>query len=349
MAGDLAYPSKTLAALVKVAAVAGLGKAVAACRKLKGFRPGAISVAGVVIVLMLLAVLFTRERERVPIEYAIKEPLSRTFIQIEAGPNGHSDTDIEVNMTEAVKLARKLDKRFSSDDPDSEVSKINAEKMLVVSREFFDVVKKAKKMNRITGGAFDITSPGSGMDNVILRLDNSILLRNGVSIDLSGIADGAIADNVRDFLKERKMEDVIVNVGGNIYCGSRKSGGSWLVGLKETGSDEMSVALALGDMAVATSGGYESAPVDGYSAPAAVTRPDPSGEWVREDVSGVAVIAGSCAEAEALAKAMSGMGRDKAIELADNLEGVEVIVIECVEWETKVSFSKGAEKFVVKK
>lgn len=184
---------------------------------------------------------------------------------------------------------------------------------------------------------------------MILRLDNSILLRNGVSIDLSGIADGAIADNVRDFLKERKMEDVIVNVGGNIYCGSRKSGGSWLVGLKETGSDEMSVALALGDMAVATSGGYESAPVDGYSAPAAVTRPDPSGEWVREDVSGVAVIAGSCAEAEALAKAMSGMGRDKAIELADNLEGVEVIVIECVEWETKVSFSKGAEKFVVKK
>jgi thiamine biosynthesis lipoprotein len=221
--------------------------------------------------------------------------------------------------------------------------------MMVVSREFFDVVKKAKKMNRITDGIFDITSPSAGMDNVILRLDNSILLRNGVSIDISGISDGAIADDVRDFLKTRKMQNVIVNVGGNIYCGSRKDGDPWLVGLKETGSDEMSVVLALGDAAVATGGEYESVPIDEYPATAAGDRPDPSGEWVREDVSGIAVIADSCAEAEALAKAMSGMEKDKAIELADSLEGVEVIVIECVEWETKLSFSKDAEKFIAKR
>ncbi len=362
MAVDLAYLCKALTAIVKVAVAAGfkamsaaarrtagaVRRTTAAARGLKEFKPGAISVAGIVIVLALVAVLFMREREPRPMEYAIKETLSRTFIQIESGPNGRRDTDIEGNMKEAVRFARKLDKKFDPDDPDSEVNRLNTEKMLVVSREFFDVVKKAKKMSRITGGVFDITSPGSGMDNLILRLDNSILLRNGISIDLSGIADGAIADNVWDFLKVRKMEDVIVNVGGDIYCGSRKNGGSWFVGLKETGSGEMSAVLALRDRAVATSGEYESVPVDGYPE-TAVARPDPSGEWVREDVSGVAVIAGSCAEAEALAKAMSGMEKDRAIELADGLEGVEVIIIECVEWETKLSFSKDAEKFIAKK
>ena len=68
-----------------------------------------------------------------------------------------------------------------------------------------------------------------------------------------------------------------------------------------------------------------------------------------EKPSSVTVIAPTCAEADALATGMMAMGREKAIALADTLDDIEIIVIERIGSEYKITFSENAESFVKKR
>lgn len=86
------------------------------------------------------------------------------------------------------------------------------------------------------------------------------LRREGMALDLGGIAKGYAADEVVRILQERGVKQAIVDLGGNIYVfGKKADGSSWRVGIKNPNNPEGTPALVLTteNSTVVTSGVYE--------------------------------------------------------------------------------------------
>lgn len=142
------------------------------------------------------------------------------------------------------------------------------------------VIKKGIKYGDISDGAFDISiKPLSKLWNIngdnpkvpeakkieeILRLvnykninidGNKLLLPEGMSIELGGIAKGYAADEACRILKSAGITDGVVNLGGNVVVIGEKS-----VGIRnpvsQNDGDYFGI-IKVKDCAVATSGGYE--------------------------------------------------------------------------------------------
>ncbi|MEA3489664.1 MAG: FAD:protein FMN transferase [Candidatus Omnitrophota bacterium] len=308
--------------------------------------------------------------------YSRTEPLMGTFVQVKAAGPDLSRAKFRIAVDGAFELARKLETRFSVFDPSSEVNLLNISGRLRTSPELYDLIKESNDVSRITGGEFDITvSPalkadgfykempaqvrdkmpdsfeGVGWRNIELDAGGgSVTLRNRAWIDLSGIAKGYIVDRMTGYLKEREVTELMINAGGDIYCGSGKNGEKWKVGVRKPASGDIILVLGIEDMAVATSGDYENVVFDRKKGEVISHIIDPSTDEAKAEIpSSVTVIALSCARADALSTGMMAMGRDKALALADSLEDVEIIVVECPEGRHLVSFSGNAERYVVER
>jgi thiamine biosynthesis lipoprotein len=296
-------------------------------------------------------------------------------MQIKVYGNGMDSQKLGSAIDGVLSLARDLDKKFSIYDPESEVNKLNMEKMRVVSLELFNLINKAKRVSHITGGAFDITiAPilkangfyksmpaevrdniptdlgGVGVENVTLRLDSSIRLRNNAWVDLSGIAKGAIVDHMKDYLKKKGVKNILINAGGDIYCGEKKEGKPWLIGLREPGTERVLLKLTVKNMAVATSGDYENVVVEKDTGEMVSHIVDPfNGKAKTKVLSSVTVIAPDCADADALATGMMVMDADRAIALADEMKDVAIIVVTGSGKDRKIDFSEGAEEYLARR
>ncbi|MFH1552422.1 MAG: FAD:protein FMN transferase [Candidatus Omnitrophota bacterium] len=311
-----------------------------------------------------------------PGEYSRTEPLMGTFVQVKVAAPGRSKAQLKEAAQAALALARRLEQRFSVFYPLSEVNALNIAKTQKVSTELFDLIEKANSISSETGGEFDITvAPilkangfyedmpaeirdkipegfgGVGWENVTLNLQERLVtLQNGAWIDLSGIAKGYIVDRIAKFLKKKGITACLINAGGDIYCGDKDRSGIWNIGVREPASMRVVIVLGIRDMAVATSGDYENVVIDKDTGEAVSHIIDPSVDKARAEVpSSVTVIAPTCIVADALATGMMAMGPGKAITLADTLDNVEVITLAYSGGKLKIDFSKGAEKYVVRR
>ncbi len=301
------------------------------------------------------------------------ETLMDTFVQVKAVSASHSREKIAEAVNEAFGLGRQLEKKFSAYDTESEVNALNRAKSLAVSPELFNLLITANRVSLITEGEFDVTvapvmkangfygdmpadllkdipDDFSGVDwrNVKIRMDkHKILLVNNAWIDLSGIAKGYIVDRMSDHLRGKGIEGFMVNAGGDMYCGSKGKNGDWRIGVRKPGAKNIVMTLDIGDMAVATSGDYENVAIDKETGEIVShivdTRVD---KPVKEKASSVTVITPSCARADALATGMMAMGREKALALADTLEDVEIIAIECNPEGQSTYYSRNAKKYL---
>jgi len=181
---------------------------------------------------------------------------------------------------------KRLEAIFNLYDESSELSHLNASGDLIVSPEFFDILKKSKKFYELTDGAFDVTVaplsllwkkaiskkqlPQEGdvkialtsvsSDYLYLDQKNSRvrLLKEGGRIDLGGIAKGYAVDCAVAKLKEAHIQSAIVNAGGNIFCLGENGKKPWSVGIQNPRKAGAVIEqLELRDKAVSTSGDYE--------------------------------------------------------------------------------------------
>jgi thiamine biosynthesis lipoprotein len=132
----------------------------------------------------------------------------------------------------------------------------------------------------------------------------------GLWLDLSGIAKGYAADAIADLLAKAGISSCLVEIGGEfVGRGIRPDGDPWWVDL-ETPPDAAITPfrIALHQLAVATSGDY----VRGRHTLDPVT-----GQSVENGVSSVSVLHGSAMMADAWASALTVMGEDSAIGVAD--------------------------------
>lgn len=186
----------------------------------------------------------------------------------------------------AVKEIKRLDRLMSVSNPESDISKINSAPALThvkVSEEVYSLIEFSLDISSKTEGAFDITvNPLSklwGFDknelsipseadikdalglvdyrNVVLDPHNKSVMLNcdGMSISLGAVAKGYAADRVVSVLKEYKIKDAIVDLGGNVYVlGKDKK-----VGIQTPFAQrgEYFKACKVSDTSVVTAGSYE--------------------------------------------------------------------------------------------
>ena len=83
--------------------------------------------------------------------------------------------------------------------------------------------------------------------------------KDGVQIDLGGIAKGYTSSRIMDIYREKGVTSGLVNLGGNAQVfGTKPDGSLWRVAVQSPDSeDEYLGVLEAKDKAIITSGGYE--------------------------------------------------------------------------------------------
>jgi len=285
----------------------------------------------------------------------------------------------ESDLQQAIDLAfdeiRRIDGLMNVYSQDSEISRINAsagKSAVAVSGDTLKVIKQSLRFAYLTDGALDITVAPlmelwgfSGESNRVPSDDelkeilplvdykkvlvdekhSTVMLPEGMRIDVSGIAKGYAVDMAIQMLKDAGIRNALVNAGGDIYAlGSRSREKSWRIGIRHPRDNaDLLGVLELKDKAVATSGDYENFfEVDGKRYCHIInTR---TGRPV-EGIMSVTIVANSTAEADTLATAVFPMGADDGMKLIESLEGVDGIIMTGKdEDDMKILLSTGMER-----
>ena len=264
------------------------------------------------------------------------------------------DSDIERDQLEAGirELLADLTQIFSTYEDDSELSRLNrsgADQWIPVSDELYEVLDCAMTIGQQSDGAFDVTvGPlvdlwGFGPDgrrsqppkkamvneqlqhvgqrNLMLRSAPAALKKanDGVSIDLSAIAKGYATDRVAALLKQRKVQNFLVDIGGELQArGHNPRGERWQIGLEKPRreSREVGRTVALRNVGLATSGNYRNFfEHDGTFYGHTI---DPkSGAPAADPLAAVSVIHRSTMVADAWATALMSLGLERGRQIAD--------------------------------
>ncbi len=279
-----------------------------------------------------------------------------TVVSISVVASSDSDAGWVINQVfgEIEKLSALVN--FYSDK--SELSMINrsaGKKPVKVSPETLYIIKEAITVARKTGGAFD---PTIGVISSLWDFNNKIrpekeyikkalklvsyksvvinekketvfLKKEGMMIDLGGIAKGYAADIAVDILTSSEIEAALVSVAGDIRAfGLKPDGTPWMVGIRDprprSSTENILAALPLKEMAISTSGDYQRffkmegmryhhilAPWNGMPA-----------RWCQS----VSVISDRSLISDALSTAVFVLGAEKGMKLLDDLGYNGVIV-----------------------
>jgi thiamine biosynthesis lipoprotein len=240
------------------------------------------------------------------------------------------------------------------------ISRINNnDKDVKVDSLFRKVFNKAKEVNELSDGAFDITvgpivnawgfGPELrvkidsalidsliqfvGMNKVRIEKERVIKSDPGVKLDVNAIAQGYSVDIIAGFLSDKGIKNYLVEIGGEISAvGTKKKGTPWKVGVDKPYDNnyipgqDLQVILAMKDNSMATSGNYRKFfEENGVKYSHSI---DPkTGYPVRHNLLSVTVTAPDCMSADAFATAFIIMGMEKSIKLVKKLDGIEAYFI----------------------
>jgi thiamine biosynthesis lipoprotein len=244
-------------------------------------------------------------------------------------------------------------------DPESELSKLNAaagKDWVPVSENLFSVIRDSVEYSRRTGGAFDATvlpvmklwnfreempaAPSAevvegarsltGWEKVALNPgDRRVFLpREGMGIDLGGIAKGYAVDRAAEELRRRGIRAAMVVGAGNIaVIGTPPGRRSWRIGVQHPRRKGETIGtLSIASGAVATSGDYERfVMIKGRRYSHII---DPASGWpVANNVVSVTIHAPTAEDADAYAKFVFVRGKDDGMRFVESQQGMGAVVI----------------------
>jgi thiamine biosynthesis lipoprotein len=239
----------------------------------------------------------------------------------------------------------------------SDVSRINrsaGKEWVKISSETIEVIKKAQEVSELSGGGFDITvSPlvqlwrkarEKGIPPPMQEIKENLSLVNfrdvtfnsegrvflkkeGMAIDLGGIAKGYAVDKAFELLRDLGYKNLIVNAGGDLRVGGSKPEGPWSIGIQHPRDPEKIMArISVSDTAVATSGDYEKFFIHQGKRYHHIL--NPRNGFPAEKCQSVTVLHNEGATADALATAIFVLGPEKGYPLCQRLEGVECLIVD---------------------
>jgi FAD:protein FMN transferase len=247
-------------------------------------------------------------------------------------------------------LLKQVNQEMSTYIPDSEISlfnKYNKSDWYPISIDFANVLEMAFYISDKSGGAFDITVgpivnlwgfgpdhkyeyvpsqkeideglKSVGYENLNVVTEPPALKKKIKTIycDLSAIAKGFGVDKVSEYLESKKLNDYMVEIGGEVRTkGNNIHRKPWQIGVS-TPDDEFNLqkVLSLTNNSIATSGDYRNYfEKDGVRYSHTI---DPrTGKPIKHTLASVTVVHGSCMIADGMATAITVMGPEAGYEFA---------------------------------
>lgn len=233
----------------------------------------------------------------------------------------------------AIAFMRSLQRDYDYRSVDGSVGRINREagrSWVTSTRRTFDLLRRTLDFSASTGGVFDPTIGAATTSPLYFVLDESLLAakkhlvdyrlvrmddeggrvrlsREGMALDLGGVAKGAIIDATVRLLRTLGVTAGIVEAGGDFYCfGDRE----WTVGVRHPRDDSVYVTVPVREKGVCGSGDYEQFVLGEEDGREQVRHHilDPADMAPAQQSLGVTAIAASAEQADRLATALFIMG-----------------------------------------
>jgi thiamine biosynthesis lipoprotein len=257
------------------------------------------------------------------------------------------DSDLTASIRQEL---MRVDYSLSPFNKESVITAVNQNREVMLDPYFVEVFNKAMEISRETKGAFDITvAPlvnawGFGFKHEQMptkrQVDSlrqiigyqKVVLKNGkvvkqdprMMLDCSAIAKGFGVDAVARLLRDRGVQNFMVEIGGEVVtCGVNAQRLPWRVGVVKPSEDSLSTGhelqtiLNVTDKAMATSGNYRNFYYKNGRRYAHTIDPK-TGYPVQHSLLSATVLAASCTVADAYATSFMVMGLDNARQLLEH-------------------------------
>ena len=200
----------------------------------------------------------------------------------------HEDDAAGMQLVEAVFAeAVRIDELMSTYKDSSRISEVNREAAshaVYAGSELVSLIERALDISVLTRGAFDITYDSVGqhydfrerarpdadtiareigaIDYRFVKVDKVActvhFLREGVRINLGGIAKGYVVERGVDILRRKGIDSAIVTAGGDSRLLGDRRGRPFMIGIRDPRKDgEVAMQVPLQEEAISTSGDYE--------------------------------------------------------------------------------------------
>jgi thiamine biosynthesis lipoprotein len=262
-------------------------------------------------------------------------------------------------MAYGFQALQQVDQRMSIYQPTSELSRINrlaGEQWVHTDADLLTVITAALDISRQSHGALDVTilplmrlwgfvhQAGRVPTTTELRTTLPLIdyrhiqldpsqptihfARQGVELDLGGIAKGYAVDTALTALLAHGVNHALVNAGGDLFAlGTATTDTAWVVDIQHPRLADRSLAtVQVHNRSVATSGDYEKYfEQDGKRYCHLI---DPRSGYPVQDVASVTILADTTMQADAISTAVFILGPDKGftfLEQHPHAEGVMVV------------------------
>lgn len=303
-------------------------------------------IAGLIIITLILLTINCVLNDPEPIQSQTRF-LMDTYCTIQVPGN------IEVlgAIEQAFNRIEEIDEKFNALNPESPVYDFNNSNEAITDEEIVALVTTALQISEKSGGMYDITIfplidlwgffsespelPRREKLNKVLKVVGygNLTIKNGIlnkkeedtKIDLGSIAKGYAIDEAGKVLTRAGIKSGLIDAGGDIYALGTNYGKPWVIGIRNPRGEGVSGTLEVSDMAVITSGDYERFfETDGVKYHHIL---DPTTGYPAEGIASVTVISHDPAFADAWSTALFILGKEKGLEILEDLQSLEVLMI----------------------
>jgi len=284
----------------------------------------------------------------------------------------HNDSKKAQNiLNKSFELADSLEKKVSSKIDNSIITLLNQKKDMIIDDPFtLELIKDSIYFAEMTEGDFEptlfellnlwgiekgikIIPEGDnikkalnkkGYKNILIN-ENRVILKNGVSIDLGGIAAGKIIDRISLFLQSQGVKDFLINSSGDLVIKGKFQGmRDWLIGITNPFDPSKLIGeISLTDCSITTSGDYEKYFIgeDGIRYHHIF---DPkTGYPTKHNLHSFTVISDSSVKCDALSTGIFVMGVEKGLKFLEKIGKTEGIFVINDENNYSIIFSSGID------
>ena len=262
---------------------------------------------------------------------------------------------------EIVDIFKEIDMSMSTYKKTSIISRVNNNNSVQLDDHFKNVFGFSKKMYKITGGRFDPSigllvnywgfgpekfvpdskiNPNDQFTYLLSKtgfnrfeiIDNKLSRPMDSYIDFNAIAKGYAVDEVAEFLKNKQIDNFLVEIGGEINSSGINidKNKPWLVAIdmpRFDGDRSNYSSLELNNISLASSGTYRKFKIDSMGNRYAHIINPLTGYPTKTNILSVTVKASSCVEADAYATAIHSMNIEEIKEFFSFNNNISSLVI----------------------
>ena len=171
-----------------------------------------------------------------------------------------------------------------------------------------------------------------GFDKVFLNNNNEVIKENkDIFIDFNSIAKGYSVDLIGEFLSQKKINNYLIEVGGEILAKgiNKRTKSVWTLGIQDPlNQDKYIQTVELNDKALATSGNYRKYLLDPETGERYVHTINPiTGLTSKNNTLSVSVISEDCITSDAWATALLSLDINRGRSIIDEKETLEALWI----------------------